>query len=469
MDLLAHTGDLPIPPDGASRELILAVLTVGNYRPEPDVSFPVIPGTVLRDLIRGAYGPLKERRIKVNGVTFTGDVDLAYCDWRGELDLTYCVIQGTLELSHARIGGTVKIDKMHVGEVDARYAVIDGAFLFRNARCAWGFYGLATTIHGSLNMRGTEIWAPWNHPNRCAIELFRAQVGDVFLTRSNVHGGIYGNGLDVGRNVRLQGAHVAGRSEMGWETGPDSAKAAITLVGATIENGLYLSWETPSDKNTSLRINGLVTLGRATCRSFHVSYSDLAGLRLAINHFEYARLVKLTAQEWLSAIDSTPNASGQPYIRLAALCAELGRTDLRRGVLVALQRRITSDLPKGWEQSRRRLWDWSVAYGYAPGRAILWLLLCAVVSVAVLRLGGYFLIHDGVPATRGVGRLTEAVTLAADNLLPFAGLGAARHWSANPKNAVECAWMIGFVMLKFLAWSLAGLGLASVTGVARRE
>jgi hypothetical protein len=425
---------------------------------------------VLRNLLRGAYGELVEQRISIRGIAFSGDVDLAYFDWRGELDLTYCRIEGRLKLSHAGIGGTVKLDKTHIsGSVDARYAVVDGAFLFRNSVCKQGLYGLAMHVRGSLNLTGTEIWAPSDHPNRCAIELFRATLGDVFLARSSVHGGIYGNGCQVDRNVRLQGATVVGRAEMGWETGPDSAGAAITLVGATIGSGLYLSWKTPGEKDPRWSVTGLVALGRATCRSLHVRPSDLAGIRLSIDYFEYSRLVEVTPDEWLAVVQSVPNVGGQPYTCLASYCAEVGRIDLQRKVLIALQRRITSELPtRSRERWRRRAWDWTVVYGYSPARAVLWLVLCVAISVAVLRFGGSFLIHDDGLRTRGVRSLTDSVTLAADNLLPFAGLGAARHWSAKPEDAVECVWMIAFVSLKFLAWGLAGLGLASVTGVARK-
>jgi hypothetical protein len=463
---------LPLPQDQACRELVLAVLRDGTY--EPPRSFecgqagPIISSAILAGLLRGVYGEPQKRRIRVTGVTFTGDIDLAYLDWRGELDLTGCIIVGTLLLSHARIGGTVKLDKTHVGAIDARYAVIDGAFLLRRARCAQGLYGLAMTVKGSLNLTRTEIWAPWKYPNRCAIELFRAKIGDVFFGRSVIYGGLYGNGLAVDRNLRLQGATVIGRGDMGWETGADSAAGAITLAGAAISSGLYLSWKTPSERNPPWRITGKIQLSRATCRSLHLRYSDLQDIPLSIDHFDYARLVEIAPQEWLSVIESTPNVSGQPYTRLSSYAAEVGRTDLQRDVLVALQRRITSELPPGWERMRRRLWDWTVVYGYAPGRAILWLLLCVAISVAVLRAGGSFLINDDIAKTRGVRDINDAVTLALDNLLPFAALGAARHWSAMPKNLIECVWMLAFVALKFVAWGLAGLGLASVTGIARR-
>jgi hypothetical protein len=464
---------LVLPEDLASRELVNAVRSSGTYETvrcarsgQPTAR---VPGAVLRHLLQGRYGELAERRIKITNVHFVGDVDLAYFDWRGGLDLTSCIIDGALGLSHARIGGSVKIDKTDIGGVDARYASIDGALLFRNARCAQGLYGLGMAVYGSLNLTGTEIWAPWDYPNRCAIELFRAKLGDVFLGRGNVYGGIYGNGLVVDRNVRLQGATVIGRKDMGWETGADSAVGAITLAGATIGSGLYVSWKTPGEKNKPWRIAGRVQLSRATCRSLHVRYSDLDGIELTIDYFDYARLVEITPDEWLAVIESMPSLSGHPYTRLAAYCADVGRTDLQRDVLIALERRTTAELPKhGWEWRRRRAWDWTVAYGYAPSRAILWLLLCVVLSIAILHFGGDFLVDDGAARARGVPKITDDVTLALDNLLPFAALGAVRHWSAKPNDLAEVAWMIVFVGLKFAAWGLAGLGLVSVTGIARK-
>jgi hypothetical protein len=167
----------------------------------------------------------------------------------------------------------------------------------------------------------------------------------------------------------------------------------------------------------------------------------------------------------------TDGVGTQPYLHLAAYCGELGAADLQRKVLIAQQRRVTSELGRrsveGW---RRKLWAWSVEYGYKPGRAIAWLVVCTLMCTVILLAGGGFLVHQTSPQAnkRGVSNAEQAITVAMDNVLPFANLGVADKWEADPVNISQTAWLSLFVTLKLLGWTMAALGLAAVTGVMKK-
>ena len=220
-------------------------------------------------------------------------------------------------------------------------------------------------------------------------------------------------------------------------------------------------------------MDGTIVLTRMSCASLHCRASEFDGSALHIDHLTYLRLVGVSPVEWLAIISSAESASTQPYAQLASYCEELGRSDIARQVRIALQRHLTAEVPRrSFESWRRRVWGTTVEYGYRPGRAILWLLFTALLCALILRYAGHFLVHKTtaqVPLERGLPTWVQAASLSIDNLLPFAGLGVAKDWSADPQTVPEALWLSLFVTLKFAAWGLAAVGLASVTGVLRRS
>jgi len=456
-----------------SHRVLSAVLTGESFGvsrlPASDEEAEIIPADLIRELVTGFHGKLAKPVISIHGIIIDGDIDLSYCEWRGRLDLGYCRVQGSLSFAHAVIRGRVCLDGAALAELEMQYAVIDGPFSFRDGSCSRGLFGLGMTVSGAFNLRRTELWAPVDKPNRCAVELYRARLGDVYLMEAKLHGGLYGNGITVDRNLRLQSATFSSREAMGWEMGPDSGGGAVSLASAAIGSVLYISRKDPD--RPAWQVDGRVNLTRLSCTTLRVEIAHLAGIPLVVEHLKYGRLAGVTPQEWLTLLARMDGVGTQPYLHLAAYCGELGAADLQRKVLIAQQRRVTSELGRrSVERWRRKLWSWSVEYGYKPGRAIVWLVVCTLICAVILVAGGGFLVHQtSSPANkRGVSNAEQAIAVAMDNVLPFADLGVADKWEADPVNVSQTVWLSLFVTLKLLGWTMAALGLAAVTGVMKK-
>jgi hypothetical protein len=286
-----------------------------------------IPGELIWDLVLGLHGALEAPAVSIHGVTIVGDVDLSYRDWRGKLDLSYCRIDGAVLLEHAEIRGRIVLSHSVIDRVDFASAQIDGSLVFRNGVCAKGVYGLASRITGSLDLRDSELWAPEDKPNRCALELFRARIGDIFLIGSTLLGGVYANGCTVDRNVRLQEADVVSREVLGWPVGPGSGAVAVSLTGATLGGALYLSREDQQIPDGC--VYGGVALARMTCRTLQLRSSCLDSIR-DVEHLDYGRLRGIRPEEWLEWLSSLESATTQPFSHFASYVSDIGRQDLER-------------------------------------------------------------------------------------------------------------------------------------------
>ncbi|QES52647.1 oxidoreductase [Streptomyces venezuelae] len=181
--------------------------------------------------------------------------------------------------------------------------------------------------------------------------------------------------------------------------------------------------------------------------------------RLAIEGFVYDNLAPrghfplARRLEWLTA--ATPEYSPEPYERLATVLRASGEDADAREVLLAKQRRRRATLPpaaKAWGY----LQDWTVAYGYRPGRAALWMLVLWAAG-SVLFAG-----HDPAPVKPGEHPQWNAVLYALDLLLPVIDLGQQGHWK------VQDGWQWGAAALVMLGWILATTVAAGASRLLRR-
>ncbi|MFD3662367.1 oxidoreductase [Streptomyces sp. NPDC058659] len=165
-------------------------------------------------------------------------------------------------------------------------------------------------------------------------------------------------------------------------------------------------------------------------------------------HFPLARRL-----EWVAA--ATPEYAPEPYERLATVLRNSGEDADAREVLLAKQRRRRETLPLAG-----KLWgfvqDWTVAYGYRPGRAALWMaILWAAGTVAFSRYPPIPLKKDEAPEWNGT-------LYALDLLLPVINLGQEGYWR------LEGVWQWAAAALILLGWILATTVAAGATRLLRR-
>ncbi|MFJ3923691.1 oxidoreductase [Streptomyces sp. NPDC090022] len=181
--------------------------------------------------------------------------------------------------------------------------------------------------------------------------------------------------------------------------------------------------------------------------------------RLAIEGFVYENLAPrghfplVRRLAWLEA--ATPEYSPEPYERLASVLRAGGEDADAREVLLAKQRRRRRTLPLAG-----KLWgyvqDWTVAYGYRPGRAAMWM--------AVLWAAGAVLLstHDPRPIKPDEAPQWNAVLFALDLLLPVIDLGQQDRWRLTG------GWQWAAAALVMLGWILATTVAAGASRLLRR-
>jgi hypothetical protein len=182
--------------------------------------------------------------------------------------------------------------------------------------------------------------------------------------------------------------------------------------------------------------------------------------RLHMGGFAYENLVPQDAfplprrLDWVTA--ATAEYDPEPYERLAAVLRGSGEDEDAREVLLAKQRRRRETLPlaaKLWGYAQ----DWTVAYGYRPGRAAVWMaVLWAAASLAFAR-------NDPPPADPDRHPHWNASLFALDLLLPVIDLGQVGQWQLRG----GWQWLAAAVIL--LGWVLATTVAAGVTRTLRRH
>lgn len=152
---------------------------------------------------------------------------------------------------------------------------------------------------------------------------------------------------------------------------------------------------------------------------------------------------------------ATPEYVPEPYERLATVMRSCGEDADAREVLLAKQRRRRETLPpaaKAWGY----LQDWTVAYGYRPGRAAVWMaVLWAAGTVAFAQ--------HAPPSMKGEEHPQWNPALyALDLLVPVINLGQDGYWR------MEGAWQWAAAGLVLVGWVLATTVAAGASRMLRR-
>ncbi|WP_445524103.1 oxidoreductase [Streptomyces cyslabdanicus] len=392
-------------------------------------------------------------RLEAARVHTEGDLHLPRCRFTGGIRLTDAHIGTDLLLNQAvvhrdRAGRSITADGMTVGQdLQAELLESYGEFSLRSAK-----------IGVSLSLRGARLANPREQFALNAPQLTVERT--LYLTPAGVGGPL--SGVTPAHGTRIQPFECRGgvRLDDGrFGDAVDLERARFTL---TDEQVLSLRRvQTPELRFLGERPpRGQVLLSGARVVTLVDRASSWPGPgSLHMGGFAYENLVPrgpfpLTARlDWVAA--ATAEYNPEPYERLAAVLREAGEDVDAREVLLAKQRRRRETLPLaaklvGYVQ------DWTVAYGYRPGRAAVWMaVLWAAGSLAFARAGP-------PPADPGGHPEWNPALFALDLLLPVVDLGQAREWQLHG------GWQWLGAALILLGWTLATTVAAGATRLLRR-
>jgi hypothetical protein len=401
----------------------------------------------------------------------------------GDLHLPRCRVARGVRLTDAQIGTDLLISQIHVQpDRRGRAIVADGLTVAQDLQAelieTYGEVslrgakvGVSLSLRGS-RLRGAEGRRALNAPQLSVertLYLTGAWVSESVGGPEDHLGGTPPYGLgDVNtpmRGTRMRPFECRGgvRLDDGrFGDAVDLHQARFVLSSARREELSLRRIVTPELRFTSERPEeGRVVLNGAkvvTLVDEAASWPGPGGL--AISGFVYENLVPYghfpLAQrlEWVAA--ATPEYAPEPYERLAAVLRGSGEDADAREVLLAKQRRRRETLPlaaKTWGF----LQDWTVAYGYRPGRAAVWM--------AVLWAAGAwaFSYYDPVPIKQDEVPQWNAVLYALDLLVPVINLGQEGYWR------LSTGWQWVSTVLILVGWILATAVAAGASRLLRRS
>jgi hypothetical protein len=414
---------------------------------EQDVLLPEARFTTLR-LVNCSVPRLEAARVHTEG-----DLHLPRCRFHNGVRLTDAHIGTDLLLNQAvvhrdRSGRSIAADGLSVGqdlqaellesygELSLRSAKIGVSLSLRGARLSNPHERLALnapqlTVERSLYLTPAGFGSPWQSGTTPA----RGTRVQRFDCRGGVRldDGRFGDAIDL-QQARFDFNEVQELSLRRVQTpelrflGERPQRGRVVLSGARIVNLVDRASAWPGPGN--LHMGGF-------------TYENL----VPQGPFPLAERL-----DWVTA--ATAEYNPEPYERLAAVLRGAGEDEDAREVLLAKQRRRRESLPlagKLWGYAQ----DLTVAYGYRPGRAAVWMaVLWAAGSVAFA--------HAAHPAA-GTGRPPWNPALyTLDLLLPVIDLGQADQWQ------LRGGWEWLSVVMILLGWILATSVAAGATRLLRR-
>ncbi|MFF4485730.1 oxidoreductase [Streptomyces sp. NPDC001544] len=394
-------------------------------------------------------------RLEAARVHTEGDLHLPRCRFLGGVRLTDAHIGTDLLLNQAivhrdRLGRSIAADGMTVGQdLQAELLESHGELSLRSAK-----------VGVSLSLRGAKLTNPYARLALNAPQLTVERT--LYLTPAGVGSPLL-SGTTPARGTRIQRFECQGGVRFDDGRFGDAVDLERARFVFTDEQELSLRRvQTPELRFLGERPQrGKVVLSGARVVNLVDRAASWPGPgSLHMGGFTYESLVPqgpfpLTERlEWVAA--ATAEYNPEPYERLAAVLRGAGEDEDAREVLLAKQRRRRETLPPA-----AKLWgyaqDWTVAYGYRPGRAAVWM---AVLWAA----GTLAFAHAGHPPTNPDGHPAWSPALfVLDLLLPVIDLGQVGQWQ------LRGGWQWLAAVMVLLGWVLATTVAAGATRLLRRS
>ena len=429
-----------------------------------------VDADVLRELLRGrgVFGEPDPRGLRLRGVRIRGRLDLDRVRTTIALRLTDCLLEhgvtaggaslADLELNRCRLahptepaiggaglhveGSLWVVGSTVAGGIDLTGARISGRLLATHSTVD-GAAGLALCADGMRT--GGDVLLGEGFRAAGAVRLRRAEIGGTLHCRGALLRNPSGPALDA------EGLRTAG--DLVLDDG-FTATGAIRLVGARVGGRLHYRGAVVrrgSDPSHRWSVDGLVYSGAPI------------GADPAWDCASWLQLLRT----------ATPAYAAQPYRQLAAAYREQGDDGAVRAILVAQRR---DHLARGALSRRDRCWGhvtgWLLGYGYRSWR-VLWGLLGVVAASVLLALL--------LGPAGALGRIPDtpvAATPAPCTVVETIGNGLGAPFLAapvpGPRSCAPLTTPAGDVLtvatwvLRLIAWALAALFVAGLTGIVRR-
>ncbi|WP_159044782.1 hypothetical protein [Streptomyces sp. XY152] len=342
---------------------------------------------------------------------------------------------GVLRLADARIGGNLVVEELSVADGGA------WSLLAPRLTVEGSVHGRGLTANGSLYLRDARV----TH----AVNLHAADVGGIDAT-GIICTGFYADwGFRSTGQVLLRAAEVGG--VVTFHDGILAGPAGSLLCGRLRVPRLRLDLREPPA--------GRVVLQDATVDVLVDSESTWpAPGALSLEGFAYQRLETERSVEVrvrISWLTRDPQAGARTFEQLAKSYQSGGDERSARTVRHARERYLSRN-----DRLSGRIWglvqDVLFGYGYAPRRALLWLL--SLVAVGSL----WFATHRPPPVGGDSKRAWDPVLYSLDLLIPVASLGHRGAW--DPAGASKAVALL----LVVAGWVLATAVIAGARRVLGR-
>ncbi|MFG3103132.1 oxidoreductase [Streptomyces sp. NPDC048182] len=383
----------------------------------------------------------------------------------GDLHLPRSRFPGGIRLTDAQIGTDLLLNQAVVHrDRSGRSIAADGLSVGQDLQAemleSYGEVSLRSAQVGvSLSLRGARLLNPYTRHALNAPQLTVERT--LYLTPAGLGSPLL-RGVTPAEGTRIQRFECQGGVRLDDGRFGDSLDLEHARFAFTDDQELSLRRvQTPELRFLGERpVRGRVVLSGARVVNLMDRADSWPGPgRLQMGGFSYENLVPrgpfplAKRLRWVGA--ATAEYHPEPYERLAAVLRAGGEDEDAREVLLAKHRRRRESLPVaaklvGYAQ------DWTVAYGYRPGRAAVWMaVLWAAGTVAFARAGA--------PSPSGADQPDWNPALyALDLLLPVIDLGQTDAW--HPRGGWQ--WLSTALIL--LGWTLATTVAAGATRLLRR-
>lgn len=383
------------------------------------------------------------------GLAVNGD----YMKVRSFASFERAVLRGTLRMLGAKISGQLDCSETEItapqGEssIELDSAKIDGGVFFQSARLHGGVWMVGLEVSGELSFQNSWI----DNPKQYAMDASSARLKNVNFADDLIEGEVKIVGSRLS-SLDCYGSTLRGPKVASLDLDSTVIEGAFHAMFAEIEGSLDLT-------NTSIAVfRDTQSSWPNEAKLIGARYERIEGDEEVVGADRKSRIARLN---WLKLDDSY---HPQKYSAVAQAYKNVGQDSLARRVLMAgeHERRVFEK----WHIQWFVMWVWSktlsslVGYGYAPSRAVWWLLaLIGVGSVST----GYAHEVGGILRQPLETLEFNSVRYTVDLLFPVAGLP-----DSDAFLSVGIASWLTFG-LSIARWFLAAVVVAGLSGLLQRK